>query len=211
MTWIYPPILADEQDALLAEDWERNFGALAGVFNGGIDRDNLPEGGVQNEHVRKYAANKIYSDGGDSSTSVAADTGTTEWQNGDGDGLPLLEQEAPVDALLLCHFSASWTWDDSAATTTAQQNRICCKWRIIVNGTTVAESGWSPLYRTDDSIYLVGAIPVSAGAWRARAQLRIAKVTYSEDTTADDISSEDIADFPLAVDGRELLIVEKRR
>jgi len=209
--WAYAPILSDTQDAVLTEDWDLTFAVLAGVFNGGLDRDNFADGAIVRDHIKKYACNRVYSDGGSWADPVSADVGTTDWQNGDSDGLPSVSEEAPVDTALVVHYSCAWTWDSSSGPTSTEQDRICVQWRLVVNGTTIAKSGWSPLQRARHHVYLVGASPIEAGGYTVRAQMRIARVTFNSATSNEDISSEGIGDFPLIVNGRELIVIEKRR
>ena len=52
----------------------------------------------------------------------------------------------------------------------------CIRWRITVNGRQISESGWISNARRCANTYLVGAIPVEAGAHTIQAEYRIAYV-----------------------------------
>jgi hypothetical protein len=55
-----------------------------------------------------------------------------------------------------------------------------CAFRVVVDGTTVCESGWFSDHRKKENVYLVGAVPVDAGLHEVVVEVRKAFVSNDE-------------------------------
>lgn len=148
-----------ENGAIASPDpWNRNQREFAAEHNGMLDRDNLPKVAVDYGRMQDNCCNRLESDNYDDSAgdSSVINGYTTEWQKGDTNVLGNVEFFAEDDGDLVVEFGGYAVFSSASYIHVGQ-------FRVVVNGEEVAISGYLSSRRVYDDVYLVGAIPVSAG------------------------------------------------
>lgn len=200
MAWRYRQRHIADGAIVTPEDWVLNNKEFAEEFNGYLDRDNLPNADIGKANVSAGTFNKVYTDQYDATDTFTTVQDTVEWQKTDagGEELAVLNIDCPFDCLLKCEFGAYWDVNLSP-------NPAEVRFRITVDGISVADGGWLSSQRAQWSTHLLGAIAVSAGKHEIRAEVQVAEV--DEKGTNNYWA---IGDF-VVVKTRELVVVERRR
>ena len=142
-------------------------------------------------------------DGYDDSEPVVLSGDIMDWQDGDGtydNGVKTID--VPVDGAAVVEWSGWWFWDDGLFSTSIADD-IAIKFRLVADGVTVAESGFSSANRYYDSTYIVGTIPVQAGRRTFRVQAMLADIT--------DAAPAFTTQIPATVKARELCVLVRLR
>jgi hypothetical protein len=169
-------IWVDPADALDPTGWNRNMSALAEEWNGGLDQDNLPEEVVTTARIEQDQCTVVSSDGYAVSGAVnrfTVDILRSDWQRTDATGNVIGEEEinCPVDGTLIAEWGGWWYWDGGSAGSSS-----VCRFRLVVDGRPISESGWSEWARRRDAVQLVGASPLSAGRHTIWVEVQAAHV-----------------------------------
>lgn len=174
------------------------------VFNGGLDRENLAEAVIAEIMVGSKALVDVLTS--EHTTSFSIDTSLLVWQSS-----PLIHRvasTAPVDCVLELDWGGSWTWSGSwSATgpTTVDATSDTVRWRITVNGETIAETGPSDDTAVQDCAALYGTAQIPAGAYEVLVEVQVGRRKWSgvSDTTG-------VCTNTITYDFGELVVVERR-
>lgn len=199
MAWRYRQNYPQNGEVLNPQDWNLENKEFAEEFNGYLDRDNLPEEVFTSAHVADDTFTAVTSDPYTGTEPFGPRENTIEWQSNDGTrNLGKIEIEAPVDELLICEFSATWASNNSP-----KQGDV--RFRVLVDGSEVAMTGFIGQQWEEWSDYCCGAIPVSAGKHTIEAQVQIANANWrGQGYRANENPVADIQE-------RELIVIERRR
>lgn len=164
----YPVERPFDGETLRVEAWNNNHNELAQEFNGYLDRDNFENNGLDDENVIAGSFNEFGSTA--VGTDISLTTDTVAWETTDGTtSMPSITKEVDGEALIVAEFSPYWEWqtfdglvEPDEDTEYGRQTR-CVRFRVLVDGSEVALSGWISSDRERDAMYLVGVAPVSAG------------------------------------------------
>jgi hypothetical protein len=184
--------------------WTANQNELAGMFNGGLDRDNLGPNVITAAMLSSGACVKIRYDldnGPDAATMTA-----TTWQVLDSfDITPTTDALVEVDWSGTYEWSAGagWSRATSSDSLTYQVDTVAI--RITVNGVTVCESGPTDDQLIEECVALVGSIPVTAGTYTVNVEYLVASRTYY------DLAIEGTCARTLNFNERTLITIERRR
>jgi|TARA_Y100000310_G_scaffold123016_1_gene121769 hypothetical protein len=164
-------------DALDPRDLNLNHAEYADELNGYLDRDNFPADFITSDMLDAKACNEFFTSNVIAGVALSSDT--PAWQRYDSSGADIHSVSADLtsDALLMCEWSGSWYWsydidtiDNKLPDTTLGSGNFLrdptdclIRARMLVDGTVVAESGFSSARRQWDTAYLVGAAPAGAG------------------------------------------------
>ena len=162
----------DSNDVMDPRDWNLNHSNYAGEFNGYLDRDNFPADFVTQAMIQENCCNEVFSSTEGTMTGIQLNS--VAWQAGGTDHpVGSLTEEIKSDALLICEWSGQWEWSYLVkgsgwgnvpnSSLRRDPTQAVCRFRLMVDGVVVAESGYSSARRKYDGCYLVGATPVSAG------------------------------------------------
>lgn len=173
---------ASDADVLDPRWWNLNQAEFAGKFNGGMDRDDLPEEVVSEGMFSLETLLDC-----DSSTLGGADTWTptmttTDWQDFDPTNnlAGAISVVAPVDCHLEIDWSGTWEWNGAYSRavfgTTYAVDTVAV--RVIVNGIVVCESGPSEDGADRDCLHILGDIAIGPGSYTVQVQVRVGRLTY---------------------------------
>jgi hypothetical protein len=200
MAWRYRQRRMNDGDVVTPEDWVLNNKEFAEEFNGYLDRDNFNQAMFGVSVVSTGTFNKVHSDAHDATDNFITDTEIVEWQKVSTTGIQLgyLSIDCPVDCLLKCEFGAYWDVN-------LPPNPAEVRFRITVDGISVADGGWLSGQRLQWGTHLLGATFVTAGKHEIRAEVQVAQV---DEKGTNNYSA--INDF-VEIKNRELVVVERRR
>lgn len=203
MAWKYRQRYPQDGEILNPEDWNLNHQEYADEFNGFLDRDNLPINAIDEGRTEDYAMNRVHNDSYTDSTPWVGAERTAAWRNTDSTGavsLGSVEIDCPVDCLLICSYNATW------ATTLASGNGDI-RFRVTVDGVSVAESHFISGWFLEWGVHVEGAVPVAAGKHTIRAEAQIA----TQDQTSEGAQKYTSSERQVTVYERELVVRERRR
>jgi len=163
MSFRYKTTFPSDDDIADPSDWVDSNAELAGEFNGGMDRDNLPESAVDGTHISDGTVAEVFSDPL-FTASVNLPTKTTEWV--DGDGTTVIGRVAPtidVDSVLDIVWSGTWNWNIGGGYPLAGESELLAI-RLVVDGVEVARSPVHSDSRDYDSTTLYGNTVVGPGS-----------------------------------------------
>jgi hypothetical protein len=193
--------------------WNENHAEFAAEFNNALDRDNLPVASITEEMIVPRNFNRIDSDGFSTSGGVnvfVSDMSRADWQRTDGFGLRIaeFEFEADVDSLTISEFGCNHLWTDWA-TLSGTPPEDQARFRIVMDGIPVAETGWYSSNRERESVYLVGAVPIVAGRHTAWVEVQVADI--DPDDPRMQILKQADSGLVLHVHDRELVVHRRLR
>ena len=198
----------EDRDVIAPVDWTENQNEYASEFNGYLDEDNLPTSALNAARIKDNAFTKLHSDPLPTST-FTVDISTAGWQSTDSTGQRLgsLAIDAKTDGLFICEWSGTHRY------VIVPSGRECIAYRLLVDGVTVAESGWTSFTRPRDSVYLCGATPVAAGLHAVEAQVRVIALESAlfVPANATTIYVASAGGVSIYVDERELFVKERSR
>lgn len=195
-------------DVLNPSDWNLTHVEYAHEMNGYLDRDNFPVGVLNETRIVARAGSDLLSD--PQTTSLTTGSNNPDWQDGDGTNyVGRVTFTAEEDCLLDCDFGGTWNWDTSGhpagysilAATYSIVNAI--RFRIVVDGYTVAESGFDEEGRDRHHTWITGCIPIQAGQHEVKVQYQKCRITnfnFGEGSALDCVVNE-----------RELLVHRRKR
>lgn len=185
---------------------------MASEHNGRLNRWNIPAGGIGASSIVNAAFLRLTPD--PQTASVTIDPDISDWQNDDGtDAIHNVDIVVPEDCVLLCEWSGCW----SAGSLVVAD---CIRFRVTVNGSEVALSGWKSSVYANDQMALSGTTAVNAGPVNIRVDAMVARVgqKYGPSLPAPasslEVSLFDIysaASVVFTVGARNLLITERSR
>lgn len=159
MAYRYPAEWFETDDVVTPDEWLLNVREFADEFNAALDRDNLPDGGLNEARLSGHCCTDLEEQVFTGAFSPVADT--IEWQTVTTD-----TYDTTTDPeILQVEFSCWWSWPDvsmSAAPANIRADRSI-RFRITVDGHTVAEGDFISRWLRKASVYLCGAIAVPAG------------------------------------------------
>jgi hypothetical protein len=172
-----------DADVLDPRWWNLNQGELVGIFNGGLDRDNLPAGAIAEGMF--VLETLLDCDGSvlPLGTNWVPTMDIIEWQDFNpttnlGGAITVV---APVDCHLEIDWSGTWEWGGVAwsnaafgATYAADAVTI----RVMVNGVVACESGPREDMADRDSCHIIGDVPLGPGSYTVQVQARVGRMTY---------------------------------
>lgn len=167
-----------------------NARTLANEFNGNLDRENLREDSITSDKIVDQSCNLV----GNRSLvaknvqQIFGDTLTSQTRQMSFRTMMSEDFQTKHDALLICSYSFRFSWKDSDDSsgdyegTTAgnggevnltNTDRHSAIFTLRVNGIEVSRSANHSYLRKDDSVFLSGAHPVSAGTVTIDCQIKI--------------------------------------
>ena len=202
-------------------DLNLNHAEYADELNGYLDRDNFPASFITSEMLEDDACNEFFFDKKTLTEYPAIlDSDSVSWQRTDTSDSTIssVTVDLKADALLMCEWSGTWQWaydHDSFANTIPDSDGsyrdptdTLIRVRMLVDGITVAESGFSPARREYDSVFLVGAAPASAGLHDIVVEFQIVVAYDTESGTPFYYVSDD---YTVTVGNRELIVRARYR
>lgn len=200
MAYRYRQIYPQNGEVLNPQDWNLNHAELASEFNGYLDRDNLPDDSIGTSRVESGTFVKIHSIAYEMASLLAISDESVQWVRGNSLGdIATLDIECQVDAVLEVEFSATFAF-------LLNEDIVGIRFRATVDGTLAAMSGWFSAGNLSDSVYIVGAIPVTVGTRSVLVECQTAAVPVH----SQDFYKNDVVTIPY-VGARELVVIEKRR
>lgn len=193
---------AATSDVIDGSWWNENQNEIGGMFNGGLDRDNLPPLAIDGPMLVNGACVNV--DMRSTSTPQAAVMTSTTWQV-----LDSYDLTPDTDVLVEVDFSGTWNWTGaysrvaSSDGTTYAVDTVAV--RVTVNGVTVCESGPSEDRFNEDCVAILGNLPLAAGAYTVQVEYMVAQRNYY------DLSIQGTCTNTLDFNERTLLTIERRR
>lgn len=174
MGFRYKTTYPSDGDILSPSDWVDSMAELAEEWNGGIDRDNIPESAVDGDHIPDGTVAEVTSD--TEISGVALPTKTTEWVDGDGTTvIGRVSLTVDVDALIDLSWSGSWNWSGVTFPNNygggAVDDEVLAI-RLVIDGVEVARSPVHTYRRSYDSTALYANAVVGPGEHTAEVQFR---------------------------------------
>lgn len=203
MSYVYRQRHVATADITDGSWWNANQNEFAGMFNGGLDRDNLAQNVITPAMLVSGACVKVTFE-----ATNGPDLGvmtTTSWQT-----LDTFDLTTEVDALVEVDWSGTWSWSGAAWSRTTTTDLLTYEVdtvaiRISINGVTLAESGPSDDQFVEDCLALIGNMPVSAGTYAVRVEYLVARRNYY------DLGIAGICTNNITFNERTLISVERRR
>ena len=228
MAFRYREKVVTDGEAIDPSDWTENMTALAGEFNGHLDRDNFPIEVFEEKHIGLREFNQIFVTARERNNSQQLSGSTTDFQTASES----ISFEANADGVVIVHWSGWHGWDygdgermegnfvvtgstlrapsshnnRQASTGLSPATQHYIGFRILVNGNEVSTSRFNTWLRVKDCWYLTGVAPVSPGPVNVDVQARIFAIQGSNGDMR-------MADGPVsaALYERELVVHYKRR
>ena len=173
MAWRYIEGVWQDQDVATPHELNDELRALVGEMNGQIDRDNMAATFQSRGPFIEHTFNKLTTAGLTTADSISKTEGDgIDWQIID-------ELVASVDTPdCMLELEAHWTWEESASTGFPSSLRTLGG--ILVDGQSVAESGWERHKSDGNNCYLHALVPVGPGTHRIECAMQIARWTTSK-------------------------------
>lgn len=186
--------------------WLENNNTYAGEFNGGLDRDNLPQATIVAAEVTGNPFNTVRS--GATTSNYTPDMTRTDWQGGEGTGtagIDNAEWTAATDAHYDIYWSGRWSWNGAYSNTSAgaagdrptdadpQVNVVdTMTLRMTVDGTTVAVAGPFEDAADNWATFMCGSIQLPAGAHTFRVECLAARQQAQNEGAIDGACVNDV-------------------
>lgn len=170
MAFVYKTDHPTSDEALDPGDWMRSMDAMAGEFNGKMDRDNLPEAVVDDTHIADDTITLVTSANGSLVTLSGTDTG---WVSSvSGTDMLTLDFTADVDMVIdvTCSFTWLWGYAYNGPASGPDTDRFLVGWRLVVDGTEIAASHDHSAIRRHDSLLLMGTYVAPPGEHTVRLE-----------------------------------------
>ena len=197
----------ETDDVVTPADWLKNAREYTNEFNGALDRDNLPDSGIDKARIASHAFTEV--DEQVFTAAVTPNAGTTEWQT-----VTTLTYDTESDPeVLQCEFSCWWSWVDvTVAALAASTPSLLCergvRFRIAVDGVTIATSNLISRWHRKCSVYLVGCVPVPAGRHDITADVQVLKEQIEDFVKP---PAQQAIDIVPDVEEGSLLVIGRRR
>lgn len=166
--------------------WLVNNNTLAGVINGDLDRDNLPQATIAAAEVTSQTFNVVHSAATD--TTYTPDKTSTDWQGGTGNdatGVVSYQWTAAQDAHYDIHWSGEWAWngtsslveDNTAVDAAGLPDRRfftdtvdTVEFKISIDGNVIATAGPFSDTQNNMATYIIGCAQLVAGVHTLRVE-----------------------------------------
>lgn len=203
MAWRFRQAYVGDDDVLDPFHWNRNHQEFASEFNGYLDRDNFRQNCFTTDDFVNNSCNEVWSEtqGG----QWSPDRTSTLWQK---IGSMSSTFRIDTDAMLIAEYSGFHIWieDTSKYEVYNQYEWACCRYRLLVDGTTISQSGWQAVGRANDCIYLVGALPLSPGPHEVSVEFQAGIIGQGSSPDSIEKIGETDQDPEVRVDNRELIV-----
>lgn len=186
-------------DVLDPQTYNLNQNELISEFNGGLDRHNLVTQAIGRNQIVPGAFTNITAF--ESIVSVPADLTSKTWQS-----LASYSLTTPVDCAAILEWGSTFQWIGAGYSGTYEEEDACA-FRILVDGTELVASPYFGESSEYNSAYLVGALPLPAGAHIFAVQVLVARVRHNNLQ----ISDAAVQSTGLLVAGSVLNVTERRR
>lgn len=200
--YVYRQRHAATADVIDGAWWNENQNEIGGMFNGGLDRDNLPPLAIDGPMMVNGAC--VHVDMRSTTTPQAATITATGWQV-----LDSYDLTPDTDVLVEVDWSGTWNWTGAyhrvTSTDTSTYAADSVAIRVTVGGVTVCESGPSENKFNEDCVAILGNIPLTAGTYTVQVEYQVAIRNYW------DLSIQSPCILPLTFNERTLLTIERRR
>jgi len=161
-----------------AEAFDKAYNPIKGVINGGLDRENLPNGSVRDVHLSpkafvKYALRQdIHLQGATAKTipmgggavpqqnfvAIGYDTYAGGWKTNSAQSITSLFREGMLHVEFNC-----WYWLSNVGAEVANDRfEINVEFQILLDGNPIISSG--KFWKNIGQVHLVGDFPVSTGS-----------------------------------------------
>lgn len=168
-----------------------NARAFANEFNGNLDRENLREDSITSDKIVDQSCNLV----GNrmmvarSVQEIFGSTLTSQTRQMSFRTMMSEDFQIKHDALLICSYSFRFSWKDSdnssgsystsngGSVALSNTDRHSATFTLRINGIEVSRSAVHSYLRKDDSVFLSGAHPVSAGTVTIDCQIKIVDET----------------------------------
>lgn len=160
--------------------WMRNIQEFQNEWQF-LDRDNLTESCITEAMVRANTFTEAFTDA--KTDTITLDRTSLSWQTSDvstGDALHNVSASCTVDGLMTVEWSGTYKWTGTFTWTAPTWDAFMV--RLTVDGIEIASSGWLGDGSQWGSIFLVGAIPVTAGTRSIRLEAMMANINYQQST-----------------------------
>lgn len=161
-----------------------------GEFQAGwtdLDNENIADSVITEPMLKSAAVIKVQAD--PQTVSVILDNTSVFWQKATtSDPIHNVNMVLAYDALLTVTWSGSFIWDNTAVgdmgwddTTVGGQDTFlwdAIAFRIVVDGTTVVDTGWIGDALRQNGTWIRGSIPVTAGTRNICVEYRMAQIQY---------------------------------
>jgi len=199
-----------ETDGIInRHDWLLGNSEMSGEFSGYLDRDNIPNSAIFGDRIGLNTFVKPQSEVFHSGTYTPRNA-TASWQYGpdaSGDRMPKITFDAPHDFMMVAEFGAKINWG-TISTSDNDKEQLCTMFRIAIDGVEITTSGPRIMYNLADSVYIVGALPVSAGRHVLTSEVIVARRHF---TSSQEEFSRNETGYEVGIVDRVLLMDEKRR
>lgn len=205
----YRELYMEAGDILDPQPWLMSQNALAGEFNGYLDRDNIGPGVISEAMIAAAVFNKFYTD--QRTTTFSPDPDSALWQHTDLSSVVLHTSEitAAVDCQVMVEWSGTWTWtgtwsalDGVGGQTTAED---AIRFRITVDGVELATSGFYGDAQEKSALYLIGVTPVVAGPHTVRVECQVMHANWHNNSFESNLINT------VAIGARELVTTLRKR
>lgn len=177
-----------------------NQNELVSEFNGGLDRDNLPDSSILETQIVNNAFTRISAAPAD--TAFLPNAALRSWQAIDNSTLTLT---LPQDCLLICEWGGTWIWG-GAYTSGDYIAEDAVAFRITLDGIDVCVSHYFGASHAQNSTHIIGVSPASAGTHVIQVEAFFARVKHQNLQ----FSEDDVAGT-VTIGNRELVVEERRR
>ncbi len=202
MAWRFRQIHIDSGDILDPFHWNLNHQEFASEVNGYLDRDNFRGAMFDTDDFRDQSCNQVFTV--DSQSDVSINMNTTTWQG--RPDIALRTFQLKTDAHANVEYSAYHDWSN-LGNLPGNPDLFAVRFRLLVDGTAIAQGGWQNLGRQRDVIYLVGGIQLPPGEHEAFVEAQVGSISVdAEDPEALERIGEGDDDPTLVVSNRELIV-----
>jgi len=203
MAFRYRVEYSESGDVIDPIAWNRNMSEMAEEWNGGLDRDNFPMNFVSQSMLLKDQCTIIKSDSYTESEEYLVDMDTSSWNHTSAlvvlGGIDLI---VPTDCIATAEFGCGWHWPGYIASVPYNQDVV--RFRIVVDGLPVSESGLISRGRYKDAVQLVGCAIITAGRHRVWAEVQTGRCVRQDASMS--LYTANMAADVIVVRARELVV-----
>lgn len=181
----YAPLFGENNDIIAPDFFVQGMADLAGEFNAGLDRDNLPSATITSADLTANVFFETFYAATD--TAYVPDMESTSYQNGTGtttgaNNLGILSLDLAQDAQVDVHWSATWSWDGSWSEVgdgvrPERTNTVdTVTMQIDVDGNAAAPLGPFEDGASYNSVYGVASFQLPAGPHTLRVRVQAVRI-----------------------------------
>jgi len=174
MAFKYRVEVFEDGDVIEPDHWNRNQAVFADEFNGRLDRDNIPEQALDEQHIKANACSQV---GGDRRvTQLSLTNEDSRWVDGTGSDINSVTFDAPSSGVLEVEWGGTWNWPDQVVvgvgTVSISASGPAIGFRLLVNGLEIGRAPKSWYQRCYDSVYIHGVTTVTQGPVEIKVQAK---------------------------------------